>query len=59
MLGCGSSYQWFPHGVDRHVVAWLSCFAKVFCASHKNVSLVFRLADCTLEKQLSTQENWV
>ena len=35
------------------MVAWLSCFAKIFCASYKNVSSVFRLADCTLEKQLS------
>ena len=29
--------------------AWLSCLAKIFCASHKNVSLVFRFPDCTLE----------
>ena len=29
--------------------AWLSCFAKIFCASHKNVSSVFRFPDCTLE----------
>ena len=40
------------HGVDGCVVAWLRCFAKILCASHKNVSSVFRLADCTLEKQL-------
>ena len=53
------SIVWFPHGVDRYVVAWLSCFAKIFCASHKNVSSVFRFPDCTLEKQLSTQENWI
>ena len=50
---------WFPRGVDRYVVAWLSCFAKIFRASHKNVSSVFRFADCTLEKQLSTQENCI
>ena len=26
---------WFPHGVDRHVIAWLNCgLAKIFCASH-------------------------
>ena len=50
---------WFPHGVDRYVVAWLSCFAKIFRASHKKVSSVFRLADCILEKQLSTQETWI
>ena len=25
---------WFPHGVDRYVMAWLNCgFAKIFCAS--------------------------
>ena len=28
-----------------------------FCANHENVSSVFSLAYCTLEKQLSTQEN--
>ena len=43
----------------RYVIAWLSCFAKIFCASHKNVFSVFRLPDFTLEKQLSTQENWI
>ena len=53
------SIVWFPHGVDRYVVAWLSCFAKIFCASHRNVSSVFRFPDCTLEKQLSTQGNWI
>ena len=36
------------------MVAWLSCFAKIFCASHKNVSSVFRFADCTLEKRLDS-----
>ena len=33
---------WFPHGVERYAAAWLNCFAKIFCASHKNVSSVFR-----------------
>ena len=33
---------------------------QMFCASHKNVSSVFSLADCALlENQLSTQENWI
>ena len=47
--------------VDRYVIAWLNCgFAKIFCASHINIVLsVFSLADCTLEKQLSTTENWI
>ena len=53
----------FLHGVDRqnsgiYVATWLGCFAKIFCARHENVSSVFRLADCTLEKQILTQENW-
>ena len=27
---------WFPHGVDRYVIAWLNCgLAKIFCASHQ------------------------
>ena len=40
------------------MIAWLNCgFAKIYCASHENVSSVFSLAYCTLEKQLSTQEN--
>ena len=39
-----------------YVVAWLSCLSEIFCASHITVSWMFRLADCTLEKQLSTQE---
>ena len=43
----------------RYVVAWWSYFAKILCASNKNVSLVFRFADCALEKLLSTQENWI
>ena len=50
---------WFLQGVDRYVVALLSRFAKIFCASHKNVSSVFRFPDCTLEKQLSTQGNCI
>ena len=34
---CGwKCVAWFPHGVDRYVVA---------CASHKNVSFAFRFAD--------------
>ena len=46
---------WFPHGVDRYVIAWLNCsFAKIFCASQ---TTVFSFADCTLRKQLSTMEN--
>ena len=32
----GKCVAWFPHGVDRYVVA---------CASHKNVSFAFRFAD--------------
>ena len=35
--------------------AWLSCFAKIFCASHKNVSLEFS-SWLYLGKQLSTQK---
>ena len=55
---------WFPHGVDRqtsdrYVDAWLRCCTKIFCASHKNVSLVFSLADCALKNQFSTQKNWI
>ena len=50
---------WCRQAELRYVVAWLSCWTKIFCASHKNVSSVFSLADCTLEKQLSTQENWI
>ena len=39
---------WFPHGVDRYVIAWLNCsFAKIFCASQ---TTVFSFADCTFEK---------
>ena len=46
--------------VDRYVIAQLNCgFAKIFCANRKNFSSVFSLADFTLEKQLSTQENWI
>ena len=50
------------------VVDSLSSAAKVFdCVISASVSLkyvpavssVLRLADCTLEKQLSTQENWL
>ena len=49
-----------PHGVDRYVVACMRGFAKIFCASHENVFLVFRFADyCTLGKQRSSQENWI
>ena len=45
---------WFPHSVDRYVIAWLNfSFAKIFCASQS----VFSFADCTLGKQLSIQEN--
>ena len=36
-----------------------SLSAKIFCASNENVLLVFSLADCTLEKQLLIQENWI
>ena len=43
----------------RYEVAWLSCLAKIFCASHNVSSVFIRLADCTLEKQLSSQENWI
>ena len=32
-----------------NVVAWLSCCTKIFCASRKNVSSVFSVADCALE----------
>ena len=39
--------------------AWLRCCTKIFCASHKNVSLVFSLADCDLKNQFSTLENWI
>ena len=35
----------------RCVAAWLSCGTKIFCASHKNVSSVFSLADCTSQNQ--------
>ena len=28
----------------RYVVYWLSCCTRIFCASHKNDSLVFSLA---------------
>ena len=41
----------------RYVVALLSCCAKIFCVSHKNVSSVFSLADYALKNQFSTQEN--
>ena len=40
-----------------YVIANIPECVVVCKASHKNVSSVFRLADCTLEKQLSTQEN--
>ena len=43
----------------RYVVAWWSYFAKILCASNKNVSLEFRFADYALEKLLSIQENWI
>ena len=43
----------------RYLVAWWSYFAKILCASNKNVSLVFRFADYALEKLLSIQENWI
>ena len=45
----------------RYEVAWLSssCFDKMFCASHGVSSVFIRLADCTVEKQLSSQENWI
>ena len=39
-------------GVDFIFLVLYFDFAKIFCASHKNVSSVLRLADCTLEKQL-------
>ena len=42
-----------------YVIANLPECVVVCKASHKNVSSVCRLADCTLEKQLSTQENWI
>ena len=41
------------NGVDRYVITWLNCgFAKAFCASHKNFSLVSSLADCALGKPI-------
>ena len=45
----------------RYEFEWLSssCFAKIFCASHNVSSVFIRLADCTLEKQLSSEENWI
>ena len=38
---------------------WLSCYTKIFCASHKNVSSVFSLADFALKSQFSTQDSWI
>ena len=46
--------------VDGYMIAWLNCgFAKYSVPPMNIVSSVFTLADCTLEKQLSTQENWI
>ena len=32
---------------------------QLFCSSHKKVSRVFSLADCALENQFLTHENWI
>ena len=38
---------------------WTVVSPKYFVQVIKIVSSVFSLADCTLEKQLSTEENWI
>ena len=38
---------------------WTAVSPKYSVPAINIVSLVFSLADCTLEKQLSTQENWI
>ena len=53
--GSGSGFRLF----HTPVVARLSCWTKIFCASHKNVSSVFSLADFALKNQFSTEESWI
>ena len=50
---------WCRQAELTYVVAWLSCWTKIFCASHKNVSSVFNLADFALKNQFSTEESWM
>ena len=55
---------WFSNGFDKQNSAmWPRGWAvAIFCASHKKFSAVLSLlslADCALEKQFSTQENWI
>ena len=38
---------------------WTAVSPKYSVPAINIVSSVFSLADCTLEKQLSTQENWI
>ena len=38
---------------------WFAVWPKYSVPAINIVSSVFSLADCTLEKQLSTQENWI